>query len=40
MRITTPILAALVVIAAAVLGAQTYAPYGMGTAMGIALGNI
>jgi len=39
MQITTPILAALVVIAAAVLGAQTYAPYGMGTAIGIALGS-
>ena len=38
MRITGPILAALAILAAAVLGARTYAPYGAETAVGIALG--
>lgn len=39
MRIAAPIVSALVVLAAAVLGAQTYAPYGVDTALGIALGS-
>ncbi len=39
MQVTAPILAALAVITAAILGAQTYAPYGVGTALGIALGS-
>lgn len=38
MTLTGPVLAALAVLAGAVLGAQTYAPYGAETALGIALG--
>lgn len=38
MHLTGPILAAMAVLAAAVLGLQTYAPYGTDTALGIALG--
>lgn len=38
MNFTGPILAALAVLYAALIGAQTYAPYGAETALGIALG--
>ena len=38
MRITGPVLASLAILAAAILGLQTYAPYGTETAVGIALG--
>ena len=38
MRITGPVLASLAILAAAILGLQTYAPYGTETAIGIALG--
>lgn len=38
MQLTGPILAALAVLCAAVLGTQAYAPFGADTALGIALG--